>query len=129
MEVGDAHVLPGFLTPVLTQRSFQSHRLLFLHASAESERRIYAGKKVGLNRGSNSQPPGHESDMLTTGKCFVSFQNKNAPFKSHRNCLLQIPSIWTKLFFRMGKCITHFLLDLLFFAACSEQILCHERKH
>ena len=35
MAVGDAHVLPGFLTPVLTQISFQSHRLLFSHASAE----------------------------------------------------------------------------------------------
>ena len=32
---GDAHAFPGFLTPVLTQLSFQSHRLLFSHASAE----------------------------------------------------------------------------------------------
>ena len=59
MAVGDAHVFPGFLTPVLTQLSFQSHRLLFSHASAEVR---YAGKKVCLNRVSNSQPPGHESD-------------------------------------------------------------------
>ena len=35
MAVGDAHVFPGFLTPVLTQLSFQSHRLLFSLASAE----------------------------------------------------------------------------------------------
>ena len=35
MAVGDAHVFPGFLTPVLTQISFQSHRLLFSHVSAE----------------------------------------------------------------------------------------------
>ena len=35
MTVGDAHVFPGFLTPILTQISFQSHQLLFLHASAE----------------------------------------------------------------------------------------------
>ena len=35
MAVGDAHVFPGFLTPVQTQISFQSHRLLFSHASAE----------------------------------------------------------------------------------------------
>ena len=35
MEVGDAHVFPGFLTPVLTQLSFQSHRLLFSHTPAE----------------------------------------------------------------------------------------------
>ena len=36
MAVGDAHVFPGFLTPVLTQISFQSHRLLFSHASAKA---------------------------------------------------------------------------------------------
>ena len=35
MRVGDAHVFPGFLTPVLTQLPFQSHRLLFSYASAE----------------------------------------------------------------------------------------------
>ena len=35
MAVGDAHVFPGFLTPVPTQRPFQSHRLLFSNASAE----------------------------------------------------------------------------------------------
>ena len=35
MAVGDTHVFPGFLTPALTQISFQSHRLLFSHASAE----------------------------------------------------------------------------------------------
>ena len=31
----DAYVFPGFLTPVLTQICFQSHRILFSHASAE----------------------------------------------------------------------------------------------
>ena len=36
MAVGDAYMFPGFLTPVLTQSSFQNHRLLFFsHASAE----------------------------------------------------------------------------------------------
>ena len=35
MAVNDAHVFPNFLTPVLTQRSFHSHKLLFSHASAE----------------------------------------------------------------------------------------------
>ena len=34
MAVGDAHVFPGILTHVLTQLSFQSHRLFFLNASA-----------------------------------------------------------------------------------------------
>ena len=62
MAVG-AHVFPGFLTPVLTQLSFQSHRL-FSHS--RGERQTYAGKKVRLYRVSNSQPPGNESDTLTT---------------------------------------------------------------
>ena len=35
MVVDDAHVFPGFLTPVLRQLFFRSHRLLFSHASAE----------------------------------------------------------------------------------------------
>ena len=35
MTVDYAHVFPGFLTPVQTQISFQRHRLLFSHASAE----------------------------------------------------------------------------------------------
>ena len=35
MAVGDAYVFPGFLTPVLTLLFFQSHRLLFSHASAD----------------------------------------------------------------------------------------------
>ena len=35
MAVDYAQVFPGFLAPVKTQVSFQSHRLLFSHASAE----------------------------------------------------------------------------------------------
>ena len=35
MVVGDAHVFPEFLEPVLRQFSFQSQQLLFSHASAE----------------------------------------------------------------------------------------------
>ena len=66
MEGGDAHVFPGFLTPVLTQLSFQSHQLLFSHASAEVRDENTPEKKNRLNLGSNSQPPGHESDTLTT---------------------------------------------------------------
>ena len=60
--VCDAHVFAGFLTPV--QLPFQSHQLLFSHAS--EVRGKYARKKVCLNWVSNSQPPGYESDMLTT---------------------------------------------------------------
>ena len=35
MAVGQAYVFPGFLIPVLTQLSFQSHRLHFSHAPAD----------------------------------------------------------------------------------------------
>ena len=62
MAVSDAHVFPCFLTPVLTQLFFPKPRLLFSHASAE----VWGENTVHLNRRSNSQPPGHESDTLTT---------------------------------------------------------------
>ena len=66
MAVGDAHVFPGFLTPVLTQLFFSKPPTTFLTCFSRGERRKNAGKKSRLNRGSNSQPPGHESDTLTT---------------------------------------------------------------
>ena len=49
MAVGDAHVFPGFFTPVLTQISFQSNRIFFSHASAEV-RKIWACIKKGNER-------------------------------------------------------------------------------
>ena len=58
------HVFPGFLTPVLTQLSFPKPPTSFLTCFSRGERQKYAGKKVCLNRGSNSQPLGHESDTL-----------------------------------------------------------------
>ena len=66
MAVGNTLVFPGFLTPVLTQLSFPNLPTTFLTCFCRGERRKYAGKKVRLNRGSNSQPPGRESDTLTT---------------------------------------------------------------
>ena len=66
MAVGDAYVFPGFLTPVLTQLFFPKPPTTFLTCFCRGERRKYAGKKSRLNRGSNSQPPGRESDTLTT---------------------------------------------------------------
>ena len=45
--------------------SFQSHKLLFSHASAKV-RGENTPERSRLNRGSNSQPPGHESNTLTT---------------------------------------------------------------
>ena len=66
MAVGDTYVFPGFLTPVLTQLFFPKPPTTFLTCFCRGERRKYAGKKSGFNRGSNSQPPGHESDTHTT---------------------------------------------------------------
>ena len=62
MVVGDAHVFPGFLTPVLTQLFFPKPPTTFLTCFCTGERRKYAVKKVRLNQRSNSQLPGHESD-------------------------------------------------------------------
>ena len=66
MAVGHAYVFPGFLAPVLTQLFFPKPPTTFLTCFCRGERRKYAGKKSRLNRGSNSQPPGHEFDTLTT---------------------------------------------------------------
>ena len=66
MAVGDSYVFPGFLSPVLTQLFFPKPPTTILTCFCRGERRKYAGKKNRLNRGSNSQPPGHESDTLTT---------------------------------------------------------------
>ena len=66
MAVGDAHVFPGFLTLVLTQLFFPKPPTTFLTCFCRGQRRKHAGKKVHLNRGSNSQPSGYESDTLTT---------------------------------------------------------------
>ena len=66
MVVGDAYVFSGSLAPVLTQLFFPKPPTTFLTCFCRGERRKYAGEKSRLNRGSNSQPPGHESDTLTT---------------------------------------------------------------
>ena len=66
MAVGAAYVFPGFPTAVLTQLFFPKPPTTFLTCFCRGERRKYARKKSRLNQGWNSQPPGHESDMLTT---------------------------------------------------------------
>ena len=66
MAVDDAHVFPGFLTPVLTQHFFPKPPTTLLTCFCRGKRRKYTGKKVSLNRVSNSQPPGHEPDTLST---------------------------------------------------------------
>ena len=67
MAVSEAYMFPGFLTPVLTQLFFSKAIDYFSYMLQQGlEAKKYAGKKVRLNLGSNSQPPGHESDTLTT---------------------------------------------------------------
>ena len=66
MAVGDTYVSPGSLTRVLAQLFFPKPPTTFLTCFCRGERRKYAEKKSRLNRGSNSRPPGHESDTLTT---------------------------------------------------------------
>ena len=85
MAVGDAYVFPGFLTPVLTQLFFPKPPTTFLTCFCRGERRKYAGKKSRLNLGSNSQPPGHESDTLTTeppGRA-LEFENDQEQQQQH----------------------------------------------
>ena len=66
MVVGDAYVFPGFLTLVLTQLFFPKPPTTFLTCFCRGEGRKCAGKKSRFNQGLYSQPPGHESDTLTT---------------------------------------------------------------
>ena len=67
MAVGDAYVFSGFSTLVLTHLFFPKPLTTFLTCFCRGERGKYAGrKKSHLNRVSNSQPPGHQSDTLTT---------------------------------------------------------------
>ena len=80
MAVGDAYVFPGFLTPVLTQLFLPKPLTTFLTCFCRGERRKYAGKKNCLNRGSNSQPPGHESDTLTNEPLGRGIRENNFKF-------------------------------------------------
>ena len=59
------YMFPGFVTPALTQLFFPKPPTTFLTCFCRGERRKYAGKKSRLNRGSKSQPSGHQSDTLT----------------------------------------------------------------
>ena len=83
MAVGDAYVFPGFLTPLLTQLFFPKPPTTFLTCFRRGERRKYAGKKSRLNRGLNSQPPGHEfvtSNFSFSHTVFYSFGELSSIF-------------------------------------------------
>ena len=96
MAVGDAYVFPGFLTPELTQLFFPKQPTTFLTCFCRGDRRKYAGKKSRFNRGSNSQPPGHESDTVTTeppGRGLISQRDmmNESSLKGHH--LLKVSSV------------------------------------
>ena len=104
MAVNDAHVFPGFLTPVPTQLFFPKPPTTFLTCFCRGERRKYAGKKIRLNRGSNSQPPGHESGTLTT--------------KPPRRGLKKGEITWNKQFSLFSQCFLPYMA-LIFYFKCT----------
>ena len=75
-------MFPGFLTTVLTKPPTTK----FLTCFCRGERRKYAGKKFLLNRRSNSKPPSHESDTLTTKPTGRGFHSLKTGFII--NCIL-----------------------------------------
>ena len=81
MVVGDAH---KFLTPVLKQLSFQSHRLLFSHATAEVRGKNTMERKFASAefRGKNTL----ERNFASTG-----YQTRNHQVMSLTRSLLNQP--------------------------------------
>ena len=67
MAVGDTHVFPGFLTPVLTQVSFQSHRLLSSHASAE-----WKGDNTPKRKFASTGSRTHKHQVMSTTRSALS---------------------------------------------------------
>ena len=99
MAVGDEYVFPGFLTPVLTQLFFPKPPTTFFTCFSRGERRKYAGKKSCVNWGSNSKPPGHESDTLTTEP--PGRANMNPKTLKHRTNLDTPTDTQSNLFYQM----------------------------
>ena len=66
MAVGDAHVFPDLRIPILTQLFFPKPPSTLLTCLSRRRRRKYAEETDRLNRVSNSQQRGHESETLTT---------------------------------------------------------------
>ena len=81
MAISDTYVFPGFLTPVQTQISFQSHRLLFSHASAEVRDEI-PWKEISPQPGLKLKPPDHESNTLITEAVLLYVLSCACAFKS-----------------------------------------------
>ena len=116
MALGDAYMFPGFLTPVLIQPFFPKPPTTFLTCFCRGERRKYAGKKSRLNRGSNSQPPGHEFDTLTTEP---PGRGLRACIDNSINVAQEIICLYRAENMRKGDNTSHqhFLLSHIFFKA------------
>ena len=125
MAVNDAYVFPGFLIPVLTQLFLPKPQTTFLTCFCRDERRKLTEKKSCLNWGSNSQPPGHESDTLTIeppgrSKFYMGLYMENLPnlpVPSHKSLAYQILYVSSRLLPRVPKLWPHprghkFYLDL-----------------
>ena len=80
MAVGDAHVFPGFLTPVFTQISSQSHQQLFSHASAEvrGENTLWQKQAISIKM------------FKFKGKQFLNQEELTL-----QNCLSQTFNVWS----------------------------------
>ena len=87
MAVDEALVFLGFLTPVLTQLSFQSHRPLFLHASAmrgenmperkltSTGYRTHNHQVMSQTRSPLSHPLGREQKSIENIHHIIPFEN------------------------------------------------------
>ena len=76
MAVGKAHVFSGFLTPVPTQISFQSHQLLFWHASSE----VRDENKPEINFASSGSQT--RNDLAGVKTCKLSDSANSFPYNS-----------------------------------------------
>ena len=98
MAVGDAHVFPGFLTPVLTQLLFLKPPLLFSNASAEVRGENTPKRKFAStgDRTHNHQVMSLTSSPLSTqvgpskeGECYL--ENTNRTESSQCRTVLSYP--------------------------------------
>ena len=118
MAVGDAHVFPGFLTPVLTQLFFPKPPTTFLTCFCRGERQKYTGKKPNKALTLSQTSPGfylsavqvfwkHCGKMrncllwafLLFPQCFLPVLRAFCLFHQIWNCCLQTLCVWKSLKF------------------------------
>ena len=104
MAVGDTYEFPGFLRSVLTQLFFPKPPTTFLTCFCRGERRKYSGEKSCLNRGSISQRPGQESDMLTTELGSTDLVQTFLPYNP------EFKQLWGGSFFFFPKTLSFYFM-------------------